>query len=152
MTHGELAKALNLSRPTISRDVKKGMPLNVRGAKEWREEHKTILGEKTGPKTIERYDEPQPQLPKFLLREIEEIRLAKRIASMDANDGEKLVTLRQEYDKAARLVQVDSLNRIDRAVNRRLLSTYGDPDDCFASFVRALVELADKWQEVLDVE
>jgi hypothetical protein len=100
MTHAELAKALKLSRPTISRDVAKGMPLDVKGAKEWREEHKEFRGEKTGPKPKIGYDdESEPQLPRFLLREIEEIRLTKRIAAMDGNDGEKLVALRQEYDK-----------------------------------------------------
>ena len=54
MTHAELAKALKLSRPTISRDVKKGMPLDVSRAKEWRDEHKEFRGEKTGPKAKDR--------------------------------------------------------------------------------------------------
>jgi hypothetical protein len=32
------------------------------------------------------------------------------------------------------------------------MSVYGDPDDCFESFVRELGELADKWQEILDAD
>ncbi len=152
MTHSELAKSLKLSRSTISRDVAKGMPVDIAGAKRWREEFKDIRGEKTGPKTIEHYDEPEQRLPKFLLLEIEEIRLAKRLAPMDASDGEKLDALRAEHDKVARLVQVDYLFRIDNALTRRMLSTCGDPDDCFASYVNALSELVDKWQEVLDAE
>jgi hypothetical protein len=153
MTHAELAKALRLSRPTISRDAAKGMPLDVQRAKEWREEHKEFRGEKTGPKPkIEYDDEPEPQLPKWLRRERQEYQLAKQMARMDANDGEKLLALRQEYDKAARLVQADYLDRIDRALSRRLLSTYGEPDDCFESFVKELGELADKWQKILAVE
>jgi hypothetical protein len=152
MTHGELAKALKLSRPTISRDVKKGMPLSIEGAKEWRDEHKEFKGEKTGPKPKIEYDEPVPQLPNRLRRERQEYQIAKRLALMDASEGAKLNELRQEYDKVARLVQADYLDRIDCALNRRLLSTYGDPDDCFESFVKALVELADHWQNVLDTE
>lgn len=152
MTHGELAKALRLSRPTISRDVKKGMPLDVARAKEWRNEHKEFRGEKTGPKPKIEYDDDEPRLPRFVLREIDEIRLAKRIAPMDASDGAKLDALRAEYDKVARLVQLDYLFRIDNALTRRMLSTCGDPDDCLASFVNALSELVDKWQEVLDAE
>jgi hypothetical protein len=152
MTHAELAKALKLSRPTISRDVAKGMPLDGRGAQEWREEHKEFRGDKTGPKTIE-YDEPEPQqLPRFLLREIEEIRLARRVVTMDAKDGDKLDALRAEYDKVPRLVQADYLARIDHALTRRLLSVYGSPDDCFESFVRELMDLADRWRKVLAVE
>ena len=149
MTHSELAKSLKLSRSTISRDVAKGMPLDIAGAKRWREEFKDIRGEKTGPKTIEHYDEPEQRLPKFLLREIEEVRLAKRIAPMHASDGEKLVALRQEYDKVACLVQADYLDRLDCALTRRMLSTYGGPGDCFESFVEALAELVEKWQEAL---
>jgi len=71
---------------------------------------------------------------------------------MDASDGEKLDTLRVEYDKVARLVQADYLDRKDCAINRRLLSVYGGPDDCFHSFVNALAELEKKWQEVLIAE
>ena len=72
MTHAELAKALKLSRP-ISRDVAKGMPVDVRGAKGWREEHKEFRGEKTSPKPkIEYDDESEPQLPKWLRLELKE--------------------------------------------------------------------------------
>ena len=153
MTHAELAKALKLSRPTISRDVKKGMPLDVARAKEWRNEHKEFRGDKTGPKPkIEYDDEEEPQLPNWLRRERQEYQIAKRLAQLDASDGAKLEELRAEYDKVARLVQADYLDRIDRALNRRLLSTFGHPDDCLASFVDALSELSDKWQEVLDTE
>ena len=69
---------------------------------------------------------------------------------MDAGDGEKLDELRSQYDKVARLVQADYLDRIDSALNRRVLSTRGDTEDCSANFVQALVELADHWQEILE--
>jgi hypothetical protein len=91
-------------------------------------------------------------LPKFVLREIEEVRLAKRLARMDASDAAKLDELELEYDKVARLVQADYLDRIDHALTRRLLSVYGHPEDCFASLVRALSELVEKCQEVLGTE
>ena len=61
-------------------------------------------------------------MPKFVLREVEEVRLAKRLARMDASDGVKLDELELEYDKVARLVQADCLDRIDHALTRRLLS------------------------------
>jgi hypothetical protein len=137
--------------PTISRDVAKGMPLNIEGAKRWRDEHKEFKGEKTGPKPKIEYDD-EPQLPNWLRRERQEYQISKRLALMDASDGEKLDELRLQYDKVARLVQADYLDRIDHALTRRLLSVYGDPEDCFASFVNALSELVDKWQEVLDAE
>lgn len=129
------------------------MPLNIAGAKRWRDENKDIRGEKTGPKTIdEDEDEPEAQLPNFLLREIKEYRLSKRIVGMDARDNGRLDELRQEYDKLARLVEADYLDRIDSALNRRLVSTYGEPGDCFESFVGALGELVDKWEEIMDTK
>ena len=119
-----------------------------RRAKEWRDEHKEFRGEKTGPKPkIEGDDDDRPQSPNWLRREQQEYQIAKRMCSVD---GAKRDELRVEYDKLARLVQADYLVRIDSALHRRLLSTYGDPEDCFASFVNALVELADRWQEILD--
>ena len=57
-----------------------------------------------------------------------------------------------EHIQVARLVQAGYLDRIDYALTRRLMSVYGDPDDCFESFVRELGELADKWQEILDAD
>ena len=57
-----------------------------------------------------------------------------------------------EHFQVARLVQADYLDRIDYALTRRLMSAYGDPNDCFESFVRELGELADKWQEILDAD
>ena len=156
MTHAALAKALKLSRPTISRDVAEGMPLDVKGAEEWRDVHKEFRGEKTGPKPkIEYDDELEPQLPKFVRRELKEYSIAKQISKLDARDSRdraKMDELRAEYDKIARLVQADYLDRIDCALNRRLLSTFGSPDDCFESFVKDLVELADKWRDVLETE
>jgi hypothetical protein len=67
MTRSELAKALRLARSTVTRDVAAGMPLDIRGAREWRAEHKNIVGEKTGPKTQEREDEKEKaSLPNWL--------------------------------------------------------------------------------------
>jgi hypothetical protein len=78
MTHAELAKALKLSRSTVTRDVARGMPLNVRGAIEWREEFKDIRGEKTGPKTIDFDDEDYetPSVPRWVRHEHEEYLLS----------------------------------------------------------------------------
>ena len=81
MTHSELAKALRLARSTVS-DVAAGTPLDIRGAKEWRAEHKNIVGEKTGPKTVEHEEEERVQLPNWLRQEHREYLLSKQIGDL----------------------------------------------------------------------
>lgn len=42
--------------------------------------------------------------------------------------------------------------RIDSAIERRFVGTYGEPGDCFESFVEVLAELVEKWQAILYAE
>jgi hypothetical protein len=92
MTHASLAHALKLSRPTISRNVKNGMPLDVEGAKLWRAAHVLYRGEKTGPKPKIEYE-----LEEF---EGDELRLCLDIASelpgLATNETEREILARAE--------------------------------------------------------
>jgi hypothetical protein len=152
VTHAELAKKLNLSRATVTRDVAKGMPLDVKGALEWREEFKDIRGEKTGPKTIER-DEEQPnraRTPSWVQQEHQEYLLARQIVDSHGDDP-KLPVLQQQYEEAAAIVLQNHVNLVDAAIKRRFMVCPGyAPNEAPEKYVSALVELADKWQEVLE--
>ena len=128
MTHAELAKALKLARSTVTRDVAAGMPLNIRGAKEWRAEHKNIVGEKTGPKTPheEREENEQVGLPNWLREEHRERLLSQQIQDLmwtsnrTAAQDNQLVALRSTYELLANDVLTDHLELIEAALNRRL--------------------------------
>jgi hypothetical protein len=160
MTHAELAKGLRLARSTVTRDVAAGMPLNIRGAREWRAEHKNIVGEKTGPKTQEREDESEKQgLPNWLRQEHRERLLSQQIRDLmwtnprTANRDAQLVTLRAKYELLAASVLDDHLELVEAALNRRFLSCGGfSPDEAPERYVDALSELVEKWQGILDAE
>jgi hypothetical protein len=159
MTHSELAKALHLARSTVTRDVAAGMPLDIRGAREWREEHKNISGEKTGPKVQEPEEKERVQLPNWLRREHQEYLLSKQIQELmwtsprTANQDKQLVDLRAKYELMAATVLDDHLDLIEAALNRRLFTCGGfNPDEAFEKYVNALSELAEKWQEINDVD
>jgi hypothetical protein len=157
MTHAELAKALKLARSTVTRAVAVGMPLDIRGAKEWRAEHKNIVGEKTGPKTVEREEDERVQLPNWLRHEHREYLLSKQIGDLmftiprTANQDNQLTALRAKYELIADAVLDDHLDLIDAALTRRLLTCGGfSPDEATEKYVNALSELVEKWQELLD--
>jgi hypothetical protein len=159
MTHAELAKALKLARSTVTRDVAAGMPLDIRGAREWREEHKNISGEKTGPKAQEHEEQERVQLPNWLRREHQEYLLSKQIQELmwtiprTANQDNRLVALRARYEVLADGVLNDHLGLIEAALNRRLFTCGGfNPDEALERYVNALSELAEKWQEINDVD
>jgi hypothetical protein len=92
MTHAQLAKALNLSRATISKDAAKGMPVNVQGAKQWREDNKLFQVNKTGPKKAYRESEE--------FEDDDELQLVLEIASelpgSAKNEKERKVLARAE--------------------------------------------------------
>jgi hypothetical protein len=159
MTHSELAKALKLARSTVTRDVAAGMPLDIRGAKEWRAEHKNISGEKTGPKTVEREDSEKQGLPNWLRQEHQERLLSEQIQNLmwtsprTVNQDNQLVTLRAKYELLAASVLDDHLELVEAALNRRFLSCGGfSPDEAPERYVDALSELVEKWQGILDGE
>lgn len=157
MTHSELAKALKLARSTVTRDVAAGMPLNIRGAKEWRAEHKNISGEKTGPKTEERDEENRIAVSQSDRREHQERLLSKQIQDLmwtsprTVNQNNESVTLRAKYELLAASVLDDHLELVEAALNRRLFSCGGfSPDEALEKYVNALSELVEKWQGILD--
>lgn len=94
MTHAELAQALELSRPQISRDVAKGMPLDVQGAKKWRNENKLVRINKSGPKPkIESESaEYEPESDDLLLV----LEIASELPSLATNEKERKVLARAE--------------------------------------------------------
>jgi hypothetical protein len=159
MTHAELAKALKLARSTVTRDVAAGIPLDIRGAREWREEHKNISGEKTGPKAQEHEEQERVQLPNWLRREHQEYLLSKQIQELmwtiprTANQDNQLVALRTRYEVLADGGLNDHLDLIEAALNRRLFTCGGfNSDEALERYVNALSELAERWQEINDVE
>ena len=162
MTHAELAKALHLARSTVTRDVAAGMPLNIRGAREWREEHKNIVGEKTGPKTQEHEEHEEKervQLPNWLRQEQRERLLSQQIQGLmwtsprTVNQDNQLVALRAKYELLAADVLDDHLELIEAALNRRFFTCGGfSSDEAAEKYVGALSELVEKWQEVLDAD
>jgi hypothetical protein len=159
MTHSELAKALHLARSTVTRDVAAGMPLNIRGAKEWRAEHKNISGEKTGPKTVEREEDERVQLPNWLRQEHREYLLSNQIGELmftiprTANQDNQLAALRVKYELIADAVLDDHLDRIDAALTRRLLTCGGfSKDEATERYLNGLTELVERWTEILDVD
>jgi hypothetical protein len=159
MTHSELAKALKLARSTVTRDVAAGMPLDIRGAREWRAEHKNIVGEKTGPKTLEREEDEHVQLPNWLRQEHREYLLSKQIGDLmftiprTANQDNQLIELRAKYELIADAVLDDHLELIDAALTRRLLTCDGfSKDEATEKYLNGLTELVERWQEILDVD
>jgi hypothetical protein len=157
MTHSELAKGLKLARSTVTRDVAAGMPIDIRGAKEWRAEHKNISGEKTGPKGVEREEDERVQLPNWLRQEHREYLLAKRIGDLmftiprSANQDAQLVALRAKYELIADAVLDDHLELIDAALTRRLLTCGGfSKDEATEKYLNGLTELVERWTEVLE--
>jgi hypothetical protein len=159
MTHSELAKALRLARSTVTRDVAAGMPLDIRGAKEWRAEHKNISGEKTGPKT-QREDESEKQgLPNWLRQEHRERLLSKQIQDLmwtnprTANQDAQLAALRTKYELLADAVLNDHVDLIESAFNRRLFTSGGfTANEAPEKYVNALSEIVERWQEILDAD
>lgn len=93
MTHAKLARALKLSRPTISRDVAKGMPLDVRGAKKWRDENKLIRINKSGPKPKVEYESQEYEPESDLLSVLE---IASELPGLAKNETERKVLARAE--------------------------------------------------------
>src|ERR1700747_2614018 len=162
MTHAELAKALHLARSPVTRDVAAGMPLNIRGAREWREEHKNIVGEKTGPKTQEHEEHEEKervQLPNWLRQEHRERLLSQQIQDLmwtsprTANQEKQLVALRAKYEVLAAAVVNDYLATIEAALNRRLFTCGGfSSDEAIDKYVGALSELVERWQEILEAD
>jgi hypothetical protein len=162
MTHAELAKALHLARSTVTRDVAAGMPLNIRGAREWREEHKNIVGEKTGPKTQEHEEHEEKervQLPNWLRQEHRERLLSQQIQDLmwtsprTANQDNQVVALRAKYELLADAVLSDHLDTIEAALNRRLFTCGGfSSDEAPEKYVNALSELVERWQEILETD
>jgi hypothetical protein len=156
MTHSELAKSLRLSRSTVSRDVAAGMPLDIRGAKEWRAEHKNIAGDKTGPKTVDREEDERVQLPNWLRQEHREYLLSKQIGDLmftnprTAYQDEQLTALRAKYELIADAVLDDHLDLIDAALHRRLLTCGGfSKDEATEKYLAGLVELVERWTKIL---
>lgn len=96
MTHADLAKALSLSRPQVSKDIKRGMPANVKGAKAWREDNKLFQVNKSGRKPAG-YDYGQsegwnePNEPDDLLLVLE---IAGEIPSLASNEKERKILTR----------------------------------------------------------
>jgi hypothetical protein len=159
MTHSELAKALHLARSTVTRDVAAGMPLNIRGAKEWRAEHKNIVGEKTGPKTQEHEENEKGVLPNWLRQEHRERLLSKQIQDLmwtsprTANQDNQLAALRAKYELLADAVLNDHLDLIEAALNRRLFTSGGfTPNEAPEEHVGALSEVVERWQEILEAD
>jgi hypothetical protein len=162
MTHLELAKALHLARSTVTRDVAAGMPTNIRGAKEWRAEHKNIVGEKTGPKTQEREEDEEKGktcLPNWLRQEHREKLLSKQIQDLmwtsprTANQDAQLVALRAKYELLANDVLTDHIELIEAALNRRLFTSGGfTANEALEKYVNALSEVVERWQEILDAD
>jgi hypothetical protein len=158
MTHAELAKALKLARSTVTRDVAAGMPLDIRGAREWRAEHKNIIGEKTGPKTVEREEDERVQLPNWLRQEHREYLLAKQIGDLmfttrTANQDGQLAALRAKYELIADAVLDDHLELIDAALTRRLLTCGGfSKDEATEKYLNGLTELVERWPEILEAD
>jgi hypothetical protein len=74
--------------------------------------------------------------------------VAKEIARLDANDGEKLDALRQRYDQLARAVLRDHMHLVEKAVWRRFVTS----EASFPEYISALAVVVDRWQKVLDVE
>jgi hypothetical protein len=159
MTHSELAKALKLARSTVTRDVAAGMPLDIRGARSWREEHKNIGGEKTGPKTEERDEVQCVAVSQLDRRENQERLLSKQIQELmwtsprTANQDKHLVELRAKYELLAADVLDDHLELIEGALNRRFFTCGGfSSDEALEKCVGTLSELVEKWQELLDAD
>jgi hypothetical protein len=143
MTHAELAKALHLARSTVTRDVAAGMPLNIRGAREWREEH----------------EERDVQLRNSLRQEHRERLLSQQIRDLmwtsprTVNQENQLVALRAKYEVLAVDVLDDHVEVIEAALNRRLFTCGGfSKDEALEKYVNALSELVEKWQQVLDAD
>jgi transcriptional regulator with XRE-family HTH domain len=157
MTRKDLAKALGVSPSQITRYInEKGMafPISVSEAKEW---HDSVILDQ-GPRKayVESDDKPKrserPE-PEWIRQERQEVLLAKEIAQLDAKDGKKLESLRQQYEEVAAIVLLNHLDLIDAAIQRRLLTCPGfSPDEAFEKYVNALSGLVDKWQGVLDTE
>jgi hypothetical protein len=159
MTHAELAKELRLARSTVTRDVAAGMPLNIRGAREWRAEHKNIVGEKTGPKTQEHEEKERVQLPNWLRQEQRERLLSQQIQELMWTDprtdhqDKQLVTLRAKYDVLADEVLNDHLDLIEAALNRRLFTCGGfSKDEALDKYVNAVSELVERWQQIIEAD
>jgi hypothetical protein len=137
------------------------MPLNIRGAKEWRAEHKNIVGEKTGPKTQheEREENEQVGLPNWLRQEHREYLLSKQIGDLmlaiprTANQDNELTALRAEYELIADAVLDDHLDLIDAALIRRLLTCGGfSKDEATEKYLAGPTELVERWTKTLAIE
>jgi hypothetical protein len=127
------------------------MPLSVDGALRWREEFKDIRGEKTGPKTLDYYDEETPSVPRWVREEWQEISLARRIHRLNGDDPQ-LPVLRRQFEKLADTVLGNLVDLITAAINRRFYTCPGfEPDEAFEKYIEALASLVDRWQQVLDV-
>ena len=159
MTHSELAKALKLARSTVTRDVAAGMPLDIRGARAWRAEHKNISGEKTGPKSEERDEIQRVAISQSDRTEHQERLLSKQIQDLmwtsprtDYQDNQ-LVTLRAKYEVLAASVLEDHLELVEAALNRRLFTCGGfNSDEALEKYVNGLSEVVERWQEILDTD
>jgi hypothetical protein len=159
MTHAELAKELRLARSTVTRDVAAGMPLNIRGAREWRAEHKNIVGEKTGPKTQKHEEKDRVQLPNWLRQEQRERLLSQQIQDLmwtnprTDHQDKQLVALRAKYDVLADEVLNDHLDLIEAALNRRLFTCGGfSKDEALDKYVNAVSELVERWQQIIEAD
>ncbi len=98
MTHKQLAQALNLSRPQISKDVARGMPVDLPGAKQWRSDNKLFQVNKTGPKPTN-YDYGESEASDGRDDELLQVlEIASELPGLASNEKErKVLTKAQQY-------------------------------------------------------